>query len=151
MYKVDRSLSEAGLERISKNDFQHTDHQIIFELVRESLQQGEMEPANHVISNIPMALIELVDELLARTAEFDPKTDKVLEDVMRALLNLRSSQVITIRTHMRYEFEKDQEKGVFKLTEQQKKIMKSLSKTKAKIDKAMERYTNRAAALEARA
>ncbi len=149
MYKVDRRLSEAGLERINEKDFQNIDHQIVFELVRKALKQEEVEPANHVLGNLPMTLIESVDELLAHTAEFDPKTDKVLEDVMLALLNLRRWYILDKKIHLDYVIESEQENGDLKATEYQKTVMQYLSNLH-KIDIAKERYTNRAAALEMR-
>ncbi|MBS1249876.1 MAG: DNA primase [Chloroflexi bacterium] len=147
MYQVDRRLSEAGLERVSKKDFRNADHQIVFELVRKSLNQEEVEPANHVLGHLPITLAESVDELLAHTASFDPKTDKVLEDVLRALLNLRRWHVTSKHAHLRYVLENEQENGDFKATEYQKLVMQNLSDLH-KIDKAMKRYTSRTAALE---
>ena len=147
IYQVDRRLSEAGLERINENDFQSADYQIMLDLALAALQQGEMEPANYILRNLPMALMESADGLLAHTAEFDPTTDKVLEDILRALLSLRRWHVTNRNAHLRYVLENEQANGDNKTTEYQKTIMQNLSILK-RIDKAMKRYTSRTAALE---
>jgi DNA primase len=147
IYRVDRHLSEAGLERLNEEDFQNADFQLFFKLVRQALNQNELEPVAHVLKNLPMSLMEVADDLLINTAEVDPKTDQVLEDVLRALLSLRRGHVAKKNAHLRYVLENEQENGDYKAVAYQKEIMRNLSRLN-KIDKAMKLYTSRTAALE---
>ena len=98
-----------------------------------------------MISHIPENFLGIVDELLARTKNLDPKADKVLEDLMRAFLNLRKWQIVKNNDHLRYLQETNHENGDYKAVEYQKNVTRYLQE-KHKIDKAMKRYTSRAAA-----
>ncbi len=145
VYKVDRELGKEGLTRFDEKDFQNTDFQILVGLIKEALKQSEEEPRDYVISHIPENFLGIVDELLARTKNLDPKADKVLEDLMRAFLNLRKWQIVKNNDHLRYLQETNHENGDYKAIEYQKNITHYLQE-KHKIDKAMKRYTSRAAA-----
>jgi len=145
VYKVDRELGKEGLTRFDEKDFQNTDFQILVRLIKEALKQSEEEPRDYVISHIPENFLGIVDELLVRTENLDPKADKVLEDLMRAFLNLRKWQIVKSNDHLRYLQESNHENGDYKAVEYQKNITQFLQE-KHKIDKAMKRYTSRTAA-----
>jgi DNA primase len=145
IYKVDRELGKEGLARFDEKDFQNTDFQILIRLLKDALAQSEEEPRDYVISHLPENFLGIVDELLARTENLDPKADKVLEDLMRAFLNLRKWQIVKNNDHLRYLQETNHENGDYKAIEYQKNITHFLQE-KHKIDKAMKRYTSRAAA-----
>ncbi len=81
------------------------------------------------------------------TTDLNPKSDKVLEDLMRAFLNLRKWQIIKNNDHYRFLQESNHENGDYKSVEYQKNISQYL-KEKHKIDKAMKRYTSRTAAFD---
>lgn len=145
VYKVDRELGKEGLTRFNEKDFQNTDFQILVRLIKEALAQSEEEPRDYVISYLPENFLGIVDELLARTVDLDPKADKVLEDLMRALLKLRKWQIVKKRDHLRYLQETNHENGDFKAIEYQKKTIQ-YSQEEFKIDILSERYTSRTAA-----
>ena len=145
VYKVDRELGKVGLVRFDEKDFQNSDFQILVRLIKEALTQSEEEPRDYVISHIPENFLGIVDELLVRTENFDTKADKVLEDLMRAFLNLRKWQIVKNNDHLRYLQETNHENGDYKALEYQKNITHFLQE-KHKIDKAMKRYTSRSAA-----
>ena len=67
IYQIDRGLKEHGLEPLSAHDFQHTDHQMIYRLIHQSLDQGESEPLNYVLNHLPEAMMSTVDQILAHT------------------------------------------------------------------------------------
>ena len=147
VYKVDRELSRDGLERFDPTDFQNTDYQILVKYIKESLVQGDEEPRDYVINHIPEDFMATVDELLEMTGDLNLKSDKVLEDLMRAFLNLRKWQIVKNNDHYRYLQESNHENGDFKAAEFQINISQNL-KEKHKIDKAMKRYTSRTAAFD---
>jgi len=145
IYKVDRELGKEGLVRFNEKDFQNTDFQILVRLIKKALVQNEEEPRDYVLSHLPDNFLEIVDELLAGTEDLDPTADKVLEDLMRAFLNLRKWQIIKNNDHLRYLQEANHENGDYKALEYQKNITEYLQE-KHKIDRAMKRYTSRTAA-----
>jgi DNA primase len=53
LYRVDRALQEADLERISGQDFQQTNHQELFRLAFDSLNQDHLEPLEYTLHNLP--------------------------------------------------------------------------------------------------
>ena len=149
LYQIDRQLGVDGLARLTEKDFYNADYQVLVKLAREALDQNETEPISYVLNNLPMIFMDLVDELLTHTTELDAVVDKVLEDVLRALLSLRRRHVLSNNSHLRYMLESEQENGDYKATEYQAIIIKNLADLQ-KIDKAMKRYTSRTAALEMR-
>jgi DNA primase len=142
IYQVDRELSQDGLERFDKKDFQNMDYQILVSYIKESLLQSEEEPQDFIINHLPDDLVETVDELLAKTGSINPRSGRVLEDLMRAFLNLRNWQVMKQNDHYRYLQETSHENGDYKAAEYQKNISHCL-REKHKIDRAMKRYTSR--------
>jgi DNA primase len=147
IYKIDRELGRDGLERFNHKDFQNTNYQILVKYIRESIKQEEEEPCDYIINHIPADFMETVDELLVMTGDMNPKSDKVLEDLMRAFLNLRKWQILKKNDHYRYLMENSHENGDYIAAEFQKNISHYL-KEKHKIDIAMERYTSRTAAFD---
>jgi DNA primase len=145
IYKVDRELGREGLARFNEKDFQNTDFQILIKLIKEALAQSEEEPRDYVLSHLPDNFLGIVDELLAGTEGLDPTADKVLEDLMRAFLNLRKWQIVKNNDHLRFLQEANHKNGDYKALEYQKNITQQLQE-KHKIDKAMKRYTSRTAA-----
>jgi DNA primase len=147
IYKVDRALSKDGLDRFGEKDFQNTDFQILVKYIRDALTQSDEEPRDYILKQLPEDFIEIVDELLELTEDFNPKTERVLEDLMRAFLNLRKWQIIKQNDHYRYLQENNHENGDYKAAEFQKDISQNLQE-KHKIDIAMQRYTSRTAAFD---
>jgi len=144
IYKIDRELGRDGLERFNQKDFQNTNYQILVKYIKQSLVQGDEEPRDYVINHIPDDFMVTVDELLVMTGDLNAKSDKVLEDLMRAFLNLRKQQIEKQNDYFRYLQEKNHKNGDYKATEYQKNIFQNTRK-EHKIDKAMERYTSRTA------
>jgi DNA primase len=147
IYKVDRALTRDGLARFHEKDFQNTDFQILVKYIKNALAQADEEPRDYIISHLPEDFVEIVDELLEMTGDLNLGSDRVLEDLMRAFLNLRMWQIAKHNDHLRFLQEKDHENGDLKTSEYLKNISHYLQE-KHKIDKAMKRYTSRTAAFD---
>lgn len=147
IYKVDRALSQDGLDRFCEKDFQNADFQILIKIIKEALAQAEEEPRDYIISHLPEDFEEIVDELLVMTQDLNPNADKVLEDLMRAFLNLRKWQLAKQNDHYRFLQEQDHENGDYKSISYQKFILES-TKIEHKIDIALKRLTSRTAAFD---
>lgn len=111
VFHVDRALHEAHLVRLSRLDFERAEHQAIFELVEESLAQDRSEPMHYVLNGLSLPLMEIVDNLLERTDKLDPKEGRVLEDMMRALLEIRRRQVNETINMLRYQMDEASQAG----------------------------------------
>ncbi len=84
LYRLDRALQEAALSRMTPEDFGYTDHQVLFRLVRQSLEQDADDADQYLRQNLPLSLENLADELAAQAGELDPVDDRLLEDLFRA-------------------------------------------------------------------
>ncbi|MBW8010786.1 MAG: DNA primase [Chloroflexi bacterium] len=142
LYRVDRALQEAGLERISSQDFQLTDHQVMFRVSLESLEQDYLEPLNFALDNLPLPIIDIADEILVKSEQLDPNEEKVLEDLLRAILTMRLKNLKQYGEQLRFLQEEAQEKGDLKASQYQQPILKYNSATFL-LNKASEKYTNR--------
>jgi DNA primase len=111
VFHVDRALHEAHLIRLSRNDFERAEYQVIFELVEESLAQDSSEPMHYVLNGLSLPLMEIVDNLLERTDKLDPKQDRVLEDMMRAILEIRRRQTTETINMLRYQMDEAAQGG----------------------------------------
>lgn len=111
VFHVDRALHESHLTPLSRQDFESAENQAIFILVKESLAQDQVEPMNYVLNGLSLPLMETVDRLLERTEKLDPKEGRVLEDVMRALLEIRRRQVTEMINQLRYQMDEAVQAG----------------------------------------
>jgi DNA primase len=111
LYRLDRGLQEAGLNRMSAEDFGYTDHQVLFRLVRLSLDQDGDEPDSFLRANLPGSLESLVDELKAKPGELDPVDDRLIEDLFRAVLKIRRTAMNESVNQLRFLQEEAQKSG----------------------------------------
>lgn len=138
---IDRRLQEEGLERINRQDFQQSDHQMMFRLVKDSLRQVETEPLHFVLNHLPGAMMPLADTILAKTEKVNVQDLNVLEDLLRALLQLRSTGINQQLTHLRLLQESAQEQGDIKAKEYQNTMAK-FAVLLGRLHKAQSRYRN---------
>ena len=89
LHRLDRQLQETGLQRLINEDFGYTDHQILLELIRQSLEQDQVDHHQYVVEHIPDPLKELANELLQQTESLDPVEGKILEELVRVVQTLR--------------------------------------------------------------
>jgi hypothetical protein len=88
-------------------------------------------------------MMDLADDLLARTTELDLNEERVLEDLMRGLLNLRRRKINQEIEFRKYAFEDLKEQDDSAAT-QQSQYMVQLAKALLLIDRARAKYTSRA-------
>ncbi len=141
IYHIDRQLQEDGLNRIKTQDFQHTDHQMLFRLVQDSLHQGESEPLHFVLNHLPESMMPLADTILAHTDKIDPQGKDVLEDLLRALLLLRATGVSQQLDHLRYLQETAQEQGDIRAKEFSNTMVQYVALL-SRLHRAQNRYSN---------
>jgi DNA primase len=145
LYQVDRRLQSDGLARLSLDDFQHTDHQAMFEVLTESIEQDVAEPLNFAMTSFSLPLMDLADGLLERTTRLDPNEDRVLEDLMRGLLDLRLRHLHDNIDYLRGLIQDAQDGGDPRAT-QYAQEMNRFMRARLLLDSAYRRYTSRMAA-----
>lgn len=142
LYRVNRALHEHGLSSLSADDFQHVDHQAIIRLLSQSVDQDNAEPLNYVLNGLSLPMMEIADSLLAHTERLDPSDERVLADVLRAILDLRQRAVRQSMEYLRFLMEDAQEQGDLKAT-QYRQTMVQHTLIMQRLNKAMGYYTSR--------
>jgi DNA primase len=122
IYRIDRALKQANLPRTSADDFHLTDHQEIFKVSLDSLNQDQVEPLNFALDHLPFPLLEYADQILIQTKDLDPYAEYVLDDLLRSILRLREYKLNQSNNQLRFLMEDAQEQGTLRTEEYQKAI-----------------------------
>ncbi|GAB4445216.1 MAG: DNA primase [Anaerolineales bacterium] len=89
LYRLDRLLQEYGLAPLDAQDFEYTDHKLLFGLVREAVEQYKTEHHKFVVQALPESLAARSAELVRQTAEVEKREEKLLEELLRGVIKLR--------------------------------------------------------------
>jgi len=89
VYRLDRALQEYGLTALDAQDFDHTDHRLLFGIIRESVEQYKTEHHDFVVGALPESLEARSDELVQKTEKLEKRDEKVLEELLRGVIKLR--------------------------------------------------------------
>lgn len=138
LYRLDRALQEAALSRMTPEDFGYTDHQVLFRLVRQSLEQDADDADQFLRQNLPLSLENLADELAAQAGELDPVDDRLLEDLFRAVVKIRHMALNESVNQLRFLQEEAQQSGDLRadayreMVQQHSLLLRSLDQAKMK-------------------
>ncbi len=111
LYRLDRLLQQYGLATLAAQDFEYTDYQMLFGLIREAVEQDQTEHHAFVVEALPESLRGLSRELLAQTEQLDPVEEKVLEELLRGVIKLRRGAAGENLNQLRFLQEDAQEAG----------------------------------------
>lgn len=111
LYRVDRLLQEHGLTTLSADDFEYTDDQLLFGLIRQAVEQDETDPHEFVLQALPESLQGLSRDLLAQTEKVQVLEGKLLEELLRGVKRMRQEAASEKRTQYRFLQEEAQETG----------------------------------------
>ena len=111
LYSLDRKLQEFGLSALAADDFEYTDHQLLFGVVRSAVEQDEREHRHYVVSHLPALVSDISKDLLAQTENLDPVEDKALEELLSRLMDLRRMNAMTNNNQLRFLLEDEQQEG----------------------------------------
>jgi DNA primase len=142
VYRLDRKLEEFGLSPLAVEDFEYTDHQLLFGVLRLAVEQDEKEHQNYLNAHLPETLTALTNDLLNQTEKID-KTydDKLLEDLLNRFLDLRRTHATSNVNQLRFMQEDDEAQGGMNIkmyqeqTMQFTRLLRSLDLAKQKIAK----------------
>jgi len=142
LYRVDRKLQELGLSRLYAADFQHADHQSILRLLQQSVDQDMAEPLNYVLGSLSLPMMEVADELLARTGNLDVSDERVMDDLVRGLITMRLQSVRQNIEYLRYLMEDAQQQGDLKASQYQQTMVQHTLALQ-RLNHALGQYTSR--------
>ncbi len=89
LYRLDRSLQEFGLIALTAQDFDYTDNQLLFGLIRESVEQDKTEHHDFVVDALPESLQARSQELTKEAERQKQMDEKLLEELLRGVIKLR--------------------------------------------------------------
>ncbi|HSG42726.1 MAG TPA: DNA primase [Anaerolineales bacterium] len=89
LYRLDRLLQEFGLTALDAQDFEYTDHKLLFGLIRESVEQYKTEHHDFVVEAMPDSLQIRSEELVKGADKLDRAEERLLEELLRSAIKLR--------------------------------------------------------------
>jgi hypothetical protein len=111
LYRLDKSFQEFGLSPLAAEDFEYTDHQLLFGVMRLAVEQDENDHHQYVTSHLPETISDLSKELLAQTEKLEVVDDKVLEDLLARFIDLRRANAMVNNIQLRFLQDEDQQQG----------------------------------------
>jgi len=111
LYRLDRKLQEFGLSALAVEDFEYTDHQLVFGVIRRAVEQDEKDHQHYVMAHLPEAVSDLSKDLLAQTEQLDPVEDKLLEELLARFMDLRRTNAMANVNQLRFLQEEEQQQG----------------------------------------
>jgi DNA primase len=115
VYRLDRELQELGLQRLSPQDFSGTEYQVIFQTLKDGLNQDEVEPAQFWRKALPEHLLEDAEsmvteiETLGTIVRLDAQLPRVAEEIVSRFMMLRLRALESLTGHLRFQLEAAQE------------------------------------------
>jgi len=142
LYRLDKKLQEADLTALAKEDFEYTDHQLLFGVVRMAVEQDEKDHHHYVMSHIPETISDLSKDLVAQTEKLEPVEDKMLEDLLARFMDLRRTNAMLNVNQLRFLQEEDQQQGGANIKMYQEQTLQ-LTKLLHSLDQAKRKLTSK--------
>jgi DNA primase len=89
VYSLDRVLQKAGLSRLSVQDFEQVDHQMLAALIFQSMEQDDLDTNQYILENTSDELQDLVRDLLGPFLKGDLPPEKLVENLVQTVTQLR--------------------------------------------------------------
>jgi hypothetical protein len=139
LYRLDRKLQEFGLNALEVQDFEYTDHQLLFRVIRHAVEQDEKDPYQYVMTHLPETLEGLAKDLLTQTEKLNPLDDRLLEELLGRFIDLRRVTANMNVGELRFLQEEEQQQGGVNLKQYQQqavrftRLLQSLDQAKRKL------------------
>jgi len=111
LYRLDRSLQEFGLSALAVEDFEYTDHQLVFGVVRMAVEQDEKDHQHYMMSHLPETISDLSKDWLAQTEQLNTVDDKLLDELLARFMDLRRAYAMANINQLRFLQEEEQQQG----------------------------------------
>jgi DNA primase len=125
LFRLDRALQEAALGRLVPEDFASTDHQLLFRLVRQSIEQDAADPDRYLVDHLPEPLGERMGVLLALSAGIEQLDERLIEDLFRALVKIRRTALNESINQLRFLQEEAQQEGDLRLVSYREMVQRN--------------------------
>jgi DNA primase len=125
LYRLDRWLQQFGLVSLTIQDFEYTDHQMMFHLIRESVEQDKTEHHDYVVGAVPETLQGLSRELFAQTEKMERLDEKLLEELLRGVIKLRRVAAGENLNQLRFLQEEAHQSGDLRATSYQHLVLQN--------------------------
>ncbi|MCC6146820.1 MAG: DNA primase [Anaerolineaceae bacterium] len=136
LYTLDRALQHAGLSRFSPEDFEQGDYQLFTRLLKRSLEQDEDEPAAYLMTSLPELLQETAKEMLLPLEKGEPTPERLVEELVRAVMRLRQVRINSSLGQLRYMQEDLQAQGETMMESFQEMVL-GYTQTLARLNRAL--------------
>ena len=123
LYRLDRALQEFSLNALGDEDFGYTENQMLFQVVKDSLEQDALDAHDYVSQHFPETLAGLAQKLLTETEGLSSVEERLLEEALRGVIKLRRTVLGDSLNQLRFFQEEAQEKGDLR-GEYQETVMK---------------------------
>ena len=123
LYKLDRALQEFSLHALGEEDFGYTENQVLFQVVRDSLEQDELDAHKYILENLPETLESSTQKLLEETVDLISVEERLLEEALRGVIKLRRTVLNDSLNQLQFFQKEAQEKGE-PLSSYQEAVMK---------------------------
>jgi DNA primase len=110
LHRLDRDLQKASLGQLSIQDFEYTDHQEFFQLIRQSLEQDATETRHYVEQHLGEDLHDLFAELSAQNIQ-EPLLDRLVAELYRSVIRLRRVMVSESVSQLQFLQQEAQQSG----------------------------------------
>ncbi len=111
LFRLDRALQETGLSPLSEEDFGYTENQSLFKIVRDSIEQDALDASDYVRDAAADELAVFLENILAEADEIGSVVERVLEEMLRAIIKLRRLGLNEGLNQLRFFQEDAQERG----------------------------------------
>jgi DNA primase len=125
IYRLDRSLQQFELIPLAAEDFEYTDHQMMFRLIRESVEQDKTEHHDFVVGAVPEALQGLSRDLFAQTEKLERLDEKLLEELLRGVIKLRRVAAVENLNQLRFLQEEAHQSGDLRASSYQDLVLQN--------------------------
>jgi DNA primase len=137
LYRLDRTLQEFGLSALAAEDFEYTDHQLIFGVIRMAVEQDEKDHQHYVMSHLPETISDVSKDLLAQAENLEHEENKVFEELTSLVMDLRRMNAMTNNIQLRFLLEEEQDDANKRMYQEQvsqlAKLIHSLDQAKRKL------------------
>ncbi len=120
---LNRVLQKNELSRLDVTDFEYTDHQMLARLVIQSLEQDRQEPLQYLEQQIPENLQQMTEKIRNSPFSESKNPQKLIEDLIRSVMNLRLVRVNEGLKQMRFLMEEIQEAGATEINPYQQNML----------------------------
>jgi DNA primase len=125
LYRLDRLLQQFDLVPLAAEDFEYTDHQMMFRLIRESVEQDKTEHHDFVVGAVPESLQGLSRDLFAQTEKMERLDEKLLEELLRGVIKLRRVAAGENLNQLRFLQEEAHQSGDLRATSYQDLVLQN--------------------------